>query len=228
MEEGEQRFRHIEKIFVENQNGERFLVPTTKPGLARVFARHIAEGGTPYDDRGQHITSLVEEYSKMAGFVRATRGGQFNESAQKLVAEGINHYQSLRETLHKMAGKKGYNNYFESWTPSLMEDEVTEDLTDMFKSSSLDPRIESVMPILSKLSKNVTEDIQMTEVAELEEWANALLEELDDLENADQPETWQDFFSKQRPGGINGIDAQTEVRHIVPNADDLLNQIAVV
>ena len=94
---------------------------------------------------------------------------------QSLVAEGINHYQSLRETLHKMAGKKGYNNYFESWTPSLMEDEVTEDLTDMFKSSSLDPRIESVMPILSKLSKNVTEDIQMTEVAELEEWADNLM-----------------------------------------------------
>ena len=188
IEEGEQRYRNVAKIFIENAQGERFLAPTNKPGLARVYARHIAEGGTPYDDRGQHITSLVEEYSKMAGFVRATRGGQFNESAQKLVAEGINHYQSLRETLHKMAGKKGYNNYFESWTPSLMEDEVTEDLTDMFKSSSLDPRIESVMPILSKLSKNVTEDIQMTEVAELEEWADNLMTLEDTSKEEDEDE----------------------------------------
>ena len=123
MQEGEQRFRHIEKIFVENANGERFLVPTTKPGLARVFARHIAEGGTPYDERAGHIQSLVEEYNKMAGFVRATRNGQFNESAQKLVQEGVNHYLSLRESLGKMTGHRGYTAYFENWTPTLMEDE---------------------------------------------------------------------------------------------------------
>ena len=47
--------------------------------IARVYGRHVAEGGTPYDDRGKHITSLVEEYTKMAGFVRATRRGEFNE-----------------------------------------------------------------------------------------------------------------------------------------------------
>jgi hypothetical protein len=175
IEEGEQRYRNVAKIFIENAQGERFLAPTTKPGLARVYARHIAEGGTPYDERGQHITSLCEEYSKMAGFVRATRSKQFNESVQRLVTEGVNHYQNLRETLHKLAGKKGYNNYFESWTPSLMEDEVSEDLSEMFKSSSLDPRIESVMPILGKLKKNIGEDVKMTEVAELEEWASDLI-----------------------------------------------------
>ncbi|MGA1048685.1 MAG: hypothetical protein ACO3UU_11795, partial [Minisyncoccia bacterium] len=80
IEEGEQRFRNVAKIFVENTNGERFLLPTTRQGLARVYARHVAEGGTPYDDKGKHITNLIEEYTKMAGFVRATRNGQFNES----------------------------------------------------------------------------------------------------------------------------------------------------
>ena len=174
IEEGEQRYRNIAKIFVENQNGERFLIPTTKPGLARVFARHISEGGTPYDDRGQHIVSLVEEYSKMAGFVRATRGHQFNESAQKLVESGINHYQSLRETLSRMTGRRGYNNYFESWTPPLMEDDSdTSNLNELFVQETLDPRIESVMPILSKLQKNISE---MSEVVALEEWADNLLE----------------------------------------------------
>lgn len=186
IEEGEQRYRNVAKIFIENAQGERFLAPTTKPGLARVYARHIAEGGTPYDERGHHITSLIEEYSKMAGFVRATRGAQFNESAQRIVAEGINHYQGLRETLHKMAGKKGYTNYFESWTPPLMEDEEQADLSEMFMSSSLDPRIESVMPILGKLSKNVTEDASMREVSQFENWANEIIESQfsdDDMED---------------------------------------------
>jgi len=176
IQEGEQRFRNIARIFVENSEGERFLLPTNKPGLARVFARHIAEGGTPYDDRGQHIAKIVEEYQHMAGFVRATRNGQFNKSAQKLVNEGINHYQKLRESLHRMAGKRGYNEYFENWSAPLMEDEEQVDLSEMFMSSSLDPRIESVMPILSKLSKNITETAELAEVKELEEWADSVTE----------------------------------------------------
>jgi hypothetical protein len=177
MEEGEQRFRQIDKIFIENSIGERALAPTDKPGLARVFARHIAEGGKANDERWNHIGSLCEEYQKMAGFVRATRNGQFNESAQQLVAEGVNHYQKLRECLGKMSGKRGYNTYFESYTPSLMEDEESVDLSEMFMSSSLDPRIEGVMPILSKLSKNISETTDMAETVALEEWADNIIGE---------------------------------------------------
>lgn len=172
IEEGEQRYRNVAKIFVENANGERFLLPTTKPGIARVYARHVAEGGTPYDERGTHITSLVEEYNKMAGFVRATKNKEFNESVQRLISEGVNHYSNLRETLHRMAGKRGYNEYFENYTPALMEDEEHVDLSEMFRQSSLDPRIESVMPILGKLSKNINETSEMVETLALESWVD--------------------------------------------------------
>jgi hypothetical protein len=174
LEEGEQRFRNIAKIFVENAGGERFLLPTNRPGLARVFARHIAEGGTPYDDKGRHITSLVEEYTQMAGFVRATRNGQFNESALRLVNEGLLHYNNLRMTLQGMTSHRGYNNYFESYTPVLNEetdDDVS--LNELFVEETLDPRIESVMPILKRLSKNINE---MSEVKELDEWAKSITE----------------------------------------------------
>lgn len=174
LEEGERRYRAVEKIFVENASGERFAIPTNKPGLARVYARHIAEGGTPYDEAGKHITSLCEEYSKMAGFVRATRSKQFNESTQSLVNEGINHYQKLRETLGKMQGHRGYHAYFESFAPALMEDEDTTDLSEMFASSELDPRIESVMPILRKLNKSLGE---MVETTDLGKWADDIIEE---------------------------------------------------
>jgi len=174
IEEGEQRYRNIAKIFVENIEGERFLLPTTRPGIARVYARHVAEGGTPYDDRGTHITTLVEEYTKMAGFVRATKNGQFNESAQRLVNEGINHYMSLRETLSRMISRRGYNKYFESYTPVLNEEsEDANNLNELFVQETLDPRIESVLPILKKLSKNINE---MNVVKELDEWAQSITE----------------------------------------------------
>ena len=178
IEEGEQRYRNINRIFLENQDGERYLLDTKKPGIARVYARHIAEGGKVNDDRWNHVHSLCEEYSKMAGFVRATRNGQFNESAQSLVNEGIAHYQSLRESLSRMTGKRGYNNYFENWTPSLMEDEGDEtNLNELFVQETLDPRIESVMPILNRIHKKVSESIVDKEINKLAEWADSLVEE---------------------------------------------------
>ena len=174
IQEGEQRYRNVAKIFLENAEGERILAPTTKPGIARVYARHIAEGGLPHDERWNHIKGLCEEYSKMAGFVRATRGKQFNESAQGLIESGINHYSALRESLSKLAGHKGYNAYFESWTPPLMEDDGdVSSINELFVQETMDPRIESVMPILSKLHKTVAE---MKEVDALAEWADSLTE----------------------------------------------------
>jgi hypothetical protein len=177
IEEGEQRYRNINRIFLENQDGERYLLDTKKPGIARVYARHIAEGGKVNDDRWNHVHSLCEEYSKMAGFVRATRNGQFNESAQSLVNEGIAHYQSLRESLSRMTGKRGYNAYFESWTPALMEDEGDEtNLNELFVQETLDPRIESVMPILNRIHKKVSESVVDKEMNKLAEWADRLVE----------------------------------------------------
>ncbi len=175
IQEGEQRYRNVAKIFLENIHGERILAPTTKPGIAQIYARHLAEGGVPNDERWNHIKSLCEEYSKMAGFVRAVRSNQFNESAQKLVEAGLNHYHSLRESLGKMRGQRGYTAYFESWTPTLMETESDDQpkLNELFVQETLDPRIESVMPILNRLHVNIGE---MKEVNELAEWADNLTE----------------------------------------------------
>jgi hypothetical protein len=182
LEEGEQRYRNIARIYLENVDGERFLAPTNRPGIARVYARHIAEGGLPNDDRWNHIKSICEDYNKMAGFVRATRNGQFNESAQELVTEGINHYNNLRESLHKMTGHRGYQAYFESWTPTLMENEGDESINELFVQETMDPRIESAMPILSRLRKPIAE---MNEVDALAEWADGILADKLDMNEAE-------------------------------------------
>lgn len=182
LEEGEQRYRNVAKIFLENQDGERFLAPTTRPGIARVYARHIAEGGVPNDDKWNHIKTVVEDYNKMAGFARATRNGQFNESAQELVNEGINHYNNLRETLQKLATHRGYQAYFESYTPALMEDELDESINELFVQEMVDPRIESAMPILSRLKKP---GAKMEEVDALAEWADGIINEKLELDEGD-------------------------------------------
>jgi len=202
VEEGEQRFRNVAKIFLENEAGERILAPTTRPGIARIYARHLAEGGLPHDDRWNHVGALVEEYTKMAGFVRATRNGQFNESAQALVEKGIAHYQALRESLGKMTGHRGYNAYFESWAPPLMEDDGdTSNLSELFVQENLDPRIESVMPILSRLHKPITE---MSEVTELAEWADNITEVTEDGADTKQAQARRKYEDDKKNRDVPG------------------------
>ena len=240
IEEGEQRYRNVERIFLENEQGERFLAPTTRPGIARVYARHIAEGGKPHDDRWNHIGSLCEEYSKMAGFVRATRSGQFTESTQKLIAEGINHYQALRESLGRLAGHRGYNAYFESWTPPLMEDDSDmSNINELFVQETVDPRIESVMPILSKLQKKISE---MSEVNELSEWADKLIEGDEDIEdneasdaadNAESELTEEESLTSNNPQGVPESEEHSPVtgaitRRILMQRQDLLKKYGPV
>ncbi len=205
IEEGEQRFRNVARIFLENADGERFLAPTNRPGVARVYARHIAEGGLPNDDRWNHIKSLCEEYNKMSGFVRATRNKQFNETTQSLVNEGANYYTNLRETLGKMTSVRGYNAYFESWTPTLMEDESDADVTEMFvREQTVDPRIESVMPILSRLHK-ASVSPAISEVTELSTWAEDLISETLEL-NELSPDTLGRYVNKASKSMYKDID----------------------
>lgn len=220
LEEGEQRYRNVAKIYLENVDGERFLAPTTRPGIARVYARHIAEGGVPNDDRWNHIKSICEDYTKMAGFVRATRNGQFNESAQELVTEGINHYNGLRETLSKMTGHRGYQAYFESWTPALMENEGDESINELFVQETMDPRIESAMPILSRLRKPVAE---MSEVDTLAEWADSIISEKLEIDEGDVVP----FKKKKQDDDDDDDDSWLDDDSWIPSIEDFEQEEAI-
>ena len=172
--ESDARYRYVEKIFLENDLGERILVPSTRPGIGRVFARHLAEGGQHNDQRWNHICEMVEDVKKLGGFVRATKSGQFNESVQRIVTEATNHYQQLRESLKRLQTSRGYNSYFENWQPTIMEDSDTGNLNELFRNSSIDSRIESALPILSRLNIAITEN---SEVSVFENWADGVIEE---------------------------------------------------
>ena len=175
LDETDQRFRNIEKIFLETETGERFLLDTKKPSIGRAYARHLAEGGRYNDERWNHISQMAEDISRLGGFIRATRNKQFNESAVKLVSEAQNHYQSLRETIKHIQGSRGYNKYFESWKPTLIENADDASVTEMFVTQRLDPRVENALPVLNRLAKNLTE---ISEVAQFESWANDIVSEV--------------------------------------------------
>jgi hypothetical protein len=62
------RTRSIGKIYIESADGERFMYPFKHLSGARAMARHVAEGGKPFDEFGTHIVGLSEEMNKLRKF----------------------------------------------------------------------------------------------------------------------------------------------------------------
>ena len=82
------RTHKIESIFIESPEGERFKYPIKHLNGARAMARHVSEGGKPYDSFGKHITGLSEELSKLKSFKT-----YINRS--NVMAEGLKEYQGI-------------------------------------------------------------------------------------------------------------------------------------
>jgi hypothetical protein len=224
--ENSKRYTNIEKIFVETDSGERLLLKTRKPSIARAYARHLSEGGEYNDERWKHITEISEDLSKLSGFVRATRSEQFNESVVQVVNEAINHYQQLRETIRKIQSSRGYNNYFENWKPSLMEEIIDSDYTKLFSQSRLDPRIEQAIPVLKKLNISVTE---MPEATQFENWTNSILEGLT-ASDTKKAKDLVDLLSGAEKDAIgpSGMNIIGKLKNILPDAietEDLYDEL---
>lgn len=171
MQEGEQRFRNVEKIYLESENGERFLLPTTNTSVAKVYARHCAEGGNPYDSAGSHIGKIVDEYHKLSKFLKSTRKNSFKESVQRVVDAANERHGMLKETLKKMIGKHGYREYFANKQIPLMGDCTdVEHVSKMFVDSD---EVRDALPILAELVKTLPARVG----DDFDEWTENLVNE---------------------------------------------------
>lgn len=80
------RSRSIQSIFIENAAGERFSYPYKYLAGARALARHVSEGGNPYDEQGTQLIKLAEQYIALRKFAaHAHRSNFVNEATSKLV-----------------------------------------------------------------------------------------------------------------------------------------------
>ncbi len=64
------RSRHINSLYIENEDGERFKYPITHLAGARAMTRHVANGGRPHDEFGQHIIKTSENIAQLNSFSR--------------------------------------------------------------------------------------------------------------------------------------------------------------
>lgn len=221
--EGEARFRNIQSLFVETDEGERFKLPFTKLVGGRAMARHVAEGGNPYDAFGQHICQMVTEMNTMARFVRAAKHKPFTGEAAAMVESAIKHYADLKAKAKRMISQRGYIEEKSKFDPSKFTDsEVTaEAIRDMFIEQSLDHRIEEALPILARLSE---EERRMKEVNEFESWAETVSEGTWTLpDTPEKQRELQDLLTRDIPVGPDATNATEQLYDIV--GDDKLFDI---
>jgi len=153
--EGEKRFRNISSLFIENADGERFKLPFTKLAGARAMARHVTEGGNPYDLFGVHISEMVKDINTLGGFVRRSKMYEGNDDAMAMVETGRSHYTEMRKGLKRIAGVRGYKTYKESWEPSAIteQDLDTSKIRGLFTEKKVNQRTEDALPLLARLQQ---------------------------------------------------------------------------
>ena len=225
--ENDARYRYIESVFIETVDGERYRLPFVKLSGAKAMLEHVRHGGRPYDSRGQHIASMVEELNVLSRFRRAVRGQVLEGVSASLVEQTSSYYESLGRQLNRLHTSRGYQSYFESWSPAEVSDQdiMVEDLRSMFVEQSLDTRIEAALPVLARIHQGKN----MKEVTVFEQWVNGLVEGTWALPNT--PEKQQqliELMSQELPVGADATNAAQQLYSLIGDDDlfDMLGDLA--
>ena len=227
--ENDARFRYVESLFIETVAGEVFKMPFKKLAGGRAMLEHVRHGGTPYDARGQHIVEIVEQINVLSQFRRAHQGRVFEGAAGELVAETTEYLNRLRHNLKAVSNDRGYNQYFESWSPADVSesDLIVEDLKSLFVETRIDPRIEQALPMLARIQKEAQ---AMKEAEIFESWANRIVEGTWTLpETPEQQDELKMLMSQPLVAGADGMNATEQLYGLVGDDElfDIIGEIAV-
>jgi hypothetical protein len=171
--EDDARFRNVKTLFVQTQEGERFKLPFTSLTGGKAMARHVAEGGNPYDAFGQHIVEMMAEMATLQKFVRASKNKSYSGEAGELVEQAVKHYSALKRKAKRIIGRRGYHEELEAYDPITITDldETVDAVRELFIQQSLDERVEQALPLLAKI-----QETNMKEADIFERWVNNLIE----------------------------------------------------
>lgn len=149
------RSRHISALFVENSEGERFKYPFNHLAGAKAMQRHVANGGTPFDDAGRSIVRMSEQIAQLNVFKRHVKTTALNDDANIIHARASSKLQQLRDTVSGIQGQKTYENWVESFVPYEEADELDpvtiEDYKNKFTVKQFDETLASVFPLIHSI-----------------------------------------------------------------------------
>src|SRR5210317_898444 len=166
------RSRQIQSLYIENEDGERFKYPLTHLAGARAMMRHVANGGRPHDEFGQHIVSTSEDIAKLNSFSRyASNKDQLNDNAGDIIEQTKMKLENLRGYMRNLSKPTHYENAskdFKTSEEQILDDETVNKLREKFTMKNLDSRVEDAFPIINKIMSEFEATKDQEQVNELE------------------------------------------------------------
>jgi hypothetical protein len=149
------RSRQIQSLYIENEDGERFKYPLTHLAGARAMQRHVANGGRPHDEFGQHIIQTSEDIAKLNSFSRyVTNKDQLNDNAGDIIEQTKMKLENLRGYMKNLSKQSHYETAskdFKTSEEQILDDETVNKLREKFTMKNLDNRVEDALPIINKI-----------------------------------------------------------------------------
>jgi len=149
------RTMHIDAIYIENAQGERFRYPMRHLNGARAMAQHIAHGGNPYDQIGQHVISLSEEMAKLRMFKNYVgRNETLSEAMSEVNSKVAERIEEVKKEIHNLQRSSYYTEFAESFKPRANQqipETVVNDWIDRLTVRSFKEELKDVFPYIYSL-----------------------------------------------------------------------------
>ena len=244
------RGSNIKALYVENSEGERFKYPFIHIAGAKAMQRHVANGGRPYDDRGNAIIKMSEEILQLSAFRRHVgKPDELNQKVNEITSKTDMKLESLRRTVEGLCNQGYYEKWNESFVPNQADvnlDETTlADYKSAFTVSSFREDLAQYFPLIHKIMhetgeidledaikvEQVAEEVASSPVddfAQFEEWANRIEEGKLDPDVLSQLKDILDQGLTLDVDGRSAIDALQGIGIDDPDLEAALQQLAKV
>tara|TARA_B000000565_G_scaffold41871_1_gene27880 strand:+ start:1347 stop:3476 length:2130 start_codon:yes stop_codon:yes gene_type:complete len=214
------RSRQIQSLYIENEDGERFKYPLTHLAGARAMVRHVANGGRPHDEFGEHIIKTSEDIAKLNSFSRYVGNkDQLNDNAGDIIEQTKLKLENLREYMRNLAKQSHYENAskdFKTAEEVVLDDETANSYKDKFTMKNLDSRVEEALPIIHKIMSELEKEKEENDDEGEEDTGmpNSTIptDQVDEFKDEDKPQPYAD-------AGIDVVKFITD-----PNSKILLNK----
>ena len=171
------RTMHIESIYVENSEGERFKYPVKHLNGARALAEHLKHGGYPWDSIGKHITGLSEELAqlrKFKGYVG--RNAALSEAMGDITGKVMERIEAVKKEVHSLQRPAYYQQFaesFEDHEDQMIPENIMSDWIDRLTIRTFNEELKTAFPYIFKL-------VSETDIPVKELTADDLLDEVFD------------------------------------------------
>lgn len=173
MENPNNRLLRVDRIFLVNESGERFLLPFKSVVGAKAMANHVSRGGNPYDQTGQLISSSINEMVNLRRFGSATRRKTFESEDARQVITAVNAIkESIKRNLQRLANNSRFDESIESLSKLISEQDEVQDIKPLFVQSVYNENLDNWISSAAKAFNHYKGSIMENETSVAEKISN--------------------------------------------------------